>query len=49
MARSKVQWDYRSYRVWGLRSYIEHSELDPKDGGRKVFWNRVVGEPTDNR
>ena len=33
----------------GLRSYIEDSELDPKDGGRKVSWNRVVGEPIDNR
>lgn len=48
-ARSKVQWEYRNYRVQGLRSYIEDSEFDPKDGGRKVSWNRVVGEPTDDR
>lgn len=33
----------------GLRSYIEDSEFDPKDGGREVSWNRVVGEPTDDR
>ena len=35
--------------MWGLRSYIEDSELDPKDSGRKVSRNRVVGGPTDNR
>lgn len=44
-ARSKVQWEYRNYRVQGLRSYIEDSEFDPKDGGREVSWNRVVESP----
>lgn len=30
--------------VRSLRGYIKDSELDPKDGGRKVPWNRVVKE-----